>query len=193
MAGHFLQMKIKCIFTILILAVTAMLLCGCFSSPYAEQVVNSNKNTLDNSSGDNNIPTVPTRTLYVSGAVVNDGYITIPQVCDYKTALDIAGVLSSSVLPINIFAPIPSNTDSLLINFCIDDTIYYCVNVNGAYVTSRLSIDGIDDLIVNKLADYIQSNGVISNRSQLKIALGDDYNDNYYKFYIDKSDYAQDS
>ena len=75
----------------------------------------------------------------------------------------------------------------------LDGTEYFSVNVNGGLILTRSRIDGIEADIINKLADYIETNGKITNRNMLKTALGDDYEDNYYKFYIDIDDYAQNS
>lgn len=189
MAGcFFTQMKNRLFATISLLIIILLILCGCFSQPYVEQTITSNKDVNQHDK-----PAIPTRTLYVSGAVQVDGFVTVPQICDYKTVLDIVGVTDYSVLPVDITSPIGAYVDALIINYSYNGASYSSVNVNGALVTSRLSIDGVDDSVVNKLADYIQSNGIIVNRNQLKLALSDDYDDNYYKFYIDRLDYAQDS
>lgn len=182
----------RMITTIILLIAMCFILCGCIPRPYAEQLISKNENTsigdVDKPSQDE--PILSERTLYVSGAVQKDGFIVIPQICDYKTALGIAGVTSFSVMPSNPTSPISVDLDVLIVDFTIDGVVYSSVNVNGAAVALRLSIDGVDDEVVIKLADYIEVNGKITNRSILRLALSDDYDDNYYKFYIDLDDYA---
>lgn len=174
---------------IVLLIVTAFSLGACFSQPFKEVAVipNTSNAGLDNSGFK---PSATMRTLYVSGAVLNDGFITIPQLCDYKTALEIAGVTDFSVITNNLTAPISVSSDSLIIGFKIDGKEFRSVNVNGGFVTLRQSVEGVEDVVIYKLADYIETNGKITNRNALKLALGDDYGYNYYKFYIDVNDYA---
>lgn len=167
-------------------------MCGCFPQPFAEVVVSRGNGSTSDGNNNQDKPVIQTRRLYVSGAVTNDGYVEVPQICDYKTVLETVGIVDYSVLPTNLSDSIPGKNESLIINFYQDGRICYSVNVNGLFVTSRLSVDGVDSDIINKIADYIQNNGVIKNRSQLKLALGDDYDENFYKFYIDETDYAQD-
>lgn len=178
----------KTITTIIILLVIALGLCGCIPQPYAEREISSSSND-----GKQDKPTVPTRTLYVSGAVQTDGYVTVPQICDYQQLLDIVGVTDNSVLPGNLSTIILSNVDTVILDFYCEDEAFSSVNVNGYFVTTRLLVDGVEETVINKLADYIEANGKITNRTKLLIALGDDYADNYYKFYIEISDYAQDN
>lgn len=171
--------------TLLILFAAIVALCGCVPQPFVEQVISTNADRSDIVK-----PTEPTRKLYVSGAVQNDGYIYVPQVCDYKTALQIVGLVEHSVVSQDVAMLIPAYSDVLIVNYRFNGEIRSSVNVNGVFVTSRLSIDGIEDEVIARLADYIEINGVISNRNQLKLALGDRYDENYYKFYIDVNDYA---
>ena len=173
----------------ILLIVTAFSLCACFSQPFKEVAVIPNNSNSGFDSSDSK-PSVEKRSLYVSGAVLNDGFITIPQLCDYKTALEIAGVTDFSVIFNNLNAPISVSCDSLIVGFKIDGKEFRSVNVNGGFVTLRQSVEGVDDAVINKLADYIETNGKITNRNALKLALGDDYGNNYYKFYIDVNDYA---
>ena len=173
-------MRTKLTAIILILLVFAFALCGCFNSPYAEQVITD----VDTK------PTDFTRKLYVSGAVANDGYITVPQLCDYKKALTAAGLTDYSFVRVDLNKNLPVDIICLIVDFTYDGVVCPSVNVNGGYVTLRSEVAGGAPSVVNRLADYIESHGVITNRDALKQALGDDYADNYYKFYIDINDYA---
>lgn len=78
----------------------------------------------------------------------------------------------------------------IIINYIQNGLVFYSVNVNGASIIYRLNVENVSEKIVNKIADYIELNGSISNRTKLRAALGEDYEDNYYKFFIDEQDYA---
>lgn len=192
-------MKKKRVALILLLLAIVVVLCSCIPQPFVEQVIkvngdtNVNPNETNSSVSNGDRDGTNDRVLYVSGAVQTDGYITIPQICDYKTLLSIVGITDYTVLPEDLTKLIDCNVDVYIANFTYDRVEYFSVNVNSEYIVARLSIDGVDSAIVNKLADYIEVNGAIANRNQLKLALGDDYADNYYKFYIGKLDYAQSS
>lgn len=197
MAGHFLQMRKKRVVLILLLLAISFVLCGCISQPYTEQVIKVNgdanvtPDSPNSSNVDNNRDESNNRVLYVSGAVQTDGYITIPSICDYKTLFELVGVTDYTLMPEDVTKLIEDNVGSYIANFTCDGVDYVSVNVNGGHIIARLNIDGIDLTVVNKIADYIEVNGVITNRNQLRLALGDDYENNYYKFYIGKLDYAQ--
>lgn len=169
-------MKRTLIFIILTLCVTV--LCGC-SMPLkpAQTPSNSNEKTS-------------TCTVYVSGAVANDGYVTVNIGSDYYALLTQAGLLDCSAMVENSSNVIKGDVTQLIVNYIQNNRTYYSVNVNGAAVTYRLGAENISSNVINKLADYIEANGIISNRGELSVALGDDYNDNYYKFFIDEQDYA---
>lgn len=169
----------RLISTILLFFAALSVLSGCFNSPYAEQIITDDTN-----------PTDFTRKLYVSGAVTNDGYITVPQLCDYKKAIAAAGLTEYSFIRADLNKNLPADIDCLIVDFTYDGAACPSVNVNGGYVASRSEIAGVPRSVVNKLADYIELHGAVTNRNDLKFALGDDYADNYYKFYIDINDYA---
>lgn len=184
-------MTIKFTAIIILVFVVLLTLCGCLSQSLAGVNIDADKNSNVDSSDKN--PSDYDRVVYVSGAVQNDGYVTVPQICDYKSLLNIAGITNSTATLMNISTLIPNNSKCIVFNFMLDGTEYFSVNVNGGLILTRSRIDGIEADIINKLADYIETNGKITNRNMLKTALGDDYEDNYYKFYIDIDDYAQNS
>lgn len=173
----------------LTLAVVLLVLCGCVYPPYAKQVIQAGNNASDKPNSDVNTPAT-TRKLYVSGAVERDGFIDIPLVTDYKTVLETVGSLPCTAIPANANTLIGAQTQSFIVDFVCDGRVCASVNVNSGYVLNRVTVDGVSGVVIDKLADYILSNGAIHNRSQLKLALGYDYADNFYKFYIDAADYA---
>lgn len=181
----------------LLLTAALFVLCGCISQPYAEQKFLADKSNgassqnPDNDKNDgNDTEEIYGRKIYVSGAVINDGYIAIPEICDYKTVLDIAGMTDYTAITVNLKTLVNNYVDSYIVDFICDGKVCSSINVNGAFITSRIEIEGVSSIVVGKLADYIQANGKITNRLQLKSALESDYEENYYKFYIDVADYA---
>lgn len=169
----------------LMFAVALFALCGCIAQPYAKQIITVNKHN-GNTVGDEPVA----RQLYVSGAVERDGFITVPTVCEYKTVFDAVGILTYSAVPANVREFVNSNADEYIVGFVFNNVAYEAINVNGSMVTSRYDVEGVDSRVVSKLADYIETYGKVTNREQLKLALGGDYKDNYYKFYIAVTDYA---
>lgn len=161
-----------------ILLIALLSLCGC-SMPLKPAQIPSNSNEKTS-----------TCTVYVSGAVANDGYVTVNIGSDYYALLTQAGLLGCSAMVENSSNVIKGDVTQLIVNYIQNNRTYYSVNVNGAAVTYRLGAENISSNVINKLADYIEANGIISNRGELSAALGDDYNDNYYKFFIDEQDYA---
>lgn len=180
----------KSICLILLLCLTCTFAGACFPRPFVEQIISVK---IDSDKADDSDDETNVRMLYVSGAVVRDGYVAVPQICDYKMLLETVGIAEQAKLPEDIFRLIAPNIDRYIADFMREGVAYSSVNVNGAGVLARREIDGVDFAVVNKLADYIEKNGAITNRNKLKLALGDDYDENYFKFYIDKLDYAQDS
>lgn len=85
-----------------------------------------------------------------------------------------------------------SNGQVIIVGFAEGDGRYYSVNANGAFVAARMDVDGVSAEVVNALADYIEAHGKVHNRTELRAALGDYYQDNYYKFYVSEVDYRAD-
>ena len=67
----------------------------------------------------------------------------------------------------------------------------YCVNVNGPLITLRMNVENVSPQVVDKLADYIEEHGKITDKTLLKQILGEDYADNYYKFFVSMDDYEK--
>lgn len=163
---------------LIILLIALVALCGC-SMPL--KPVQTPSNTIDKTSK---------YTVYVSGAVVNDGYITVDAGSDYYSLLDKAGLLDCSAMIEYSSSTVNGNITEIIVNYKQGNRTFYSVNVNGTAVVYKLSVENVSASVVNKLANYIEFHGFINNRDELYDALGDDYADNYYKFFIDIQDYA---
>ncbi len=174
--GDFLQMTKNVAMITALLTVACSILCCC-SATYVERDVISQAPTYYD--------------IYVSGAVENDGCFSLIAGSDYATLYDCAGVIDGvSALPDNLSGFITSYNLEVIVDYTEGNAVYNSVNVNGALIIARIPIPNVEYRVVNKLADFLESNGTITNRDILRQALGDDYEDNYYKFFISRQDYA---
>lgn len=128
--------------------------------------------------------------IYLSGAVERDGYYEVGAGTSYMQLFQQAGILSQTILP-SFYSNLVDGSVTCFILDYYDGAICQSINVNSALIVGRLPVSGLSSEVVNKLADYIEYNGAISNRQQLKEALGSDYQDNYYKLYIAEADYEE--
>lgn len=131
-------------------------------------------------------------TVYVYGAVENEGFFVVEEGTDVKAVL-----LKAKLVPQGVYIGNPSQwvtvqTKQLSVNYEVDGTTYYCVNVNGGYVTTEQPIANVSAQVVSKIAAYIRENGKITNKKQLKDILSEqEYQENYYKFYVSVDDYEE--
>ncbi len=163
---------------IIVLLICLVAFCGCSMTL---KPVNVSKNPNANKSK---------YTVYVSGAVATDGYVSVVVGSDIYAVLSKAGLLDCSQTPENSTALVTEQTSNIIVNYRQNNRTYYSVNVNGAAIIYRLNVENVSEEVVNKLADYISQNGPIGNRAKLREALGEDYENNFYKFYIEQKDYA---
>lgn len=133
-----------------------------------------------------------TYTVYVCGAVENEGYFTVDEGTDILSLLLLAKPLAQAVYPQDMLQQVAANTKFVVVNYEIDDATYYCVNVNGGFVTAESQIENVSAEVVGKIAAYIRTNGKITDKTQLKEILGEqDYLENYYKFFVSVDDYEK--
>lgn len=129
--------------------------------------------------------------IYVYGAVADEGYYYAVEGATYSSLVISAGLLDYSLLPGDEFAYVDGKVSQLPVCYYCDGVKCYPVNVNGAIITYRLHRDEIPDYIIDLIATYIETNGKITDKTQLKEILGDYYDDYYYRFYVDRSDYEK--
>lgn len=145
--------------------------------------------------GDKVLPDNQTKyaSVYICGAVKNSGFFKIPEGTDVQTAvLEYARILDNGVLPAYSLEFVHDG-DVIIVDYVVGKTRYSVANVNGMYVVSRLGVDNVETDVINMLADYISANGKIRNNDDLRSALGDKYNENFYKFYVSEDDYREDN
>ena len=130
-------------------------------------------------------------TIYVCGAVANEGFVQVVEGASVDKAISLARILPQTVLPNNLQMLITEKDTVLILNYLDGTEIRNCVNVNGTLIARRATVPGIDVDVINKIADYYFSHGKITDRTLLKGILGDDYQDNFYKFYVDVNDYEK--
>lgn len=153
-----------------------LLLCSC-SAPYSEREIPSKNPTYYN--------------IYVSGAVENDGYFSFVAGGDFREVLTEAGVITDvTYFSYDLSRLLTRDITEIIFNYSLNGVMHYSVNVNSALIISRSYIENVEPRVVDKLADYIEHNGKITNREDMRQALGEDFNDNFYKFFISEQDYA---
>lgn len=165
--------------TAFLLVVLLLMLVGCkIDQPLDDQQLPGNNN-------DNQL------NIYVCGAVQNEGYISVEIGADYFAVVNKAGILPQSKMPDFGDQLVDKNRLVVVVGYIENGISYDCINVNGPLVTRRTSIKNVDDAVVDILADFIENNGEIHNRKMLKLALGDFYQDNFYKFFVHEDSYEK--
>lgn len=130
-----------------------------------------------------------TYSVYVYGAVKNEGFYQVQKGDTYYQAIMQAGLLKQSKLTANYYSIVTDTQLSIAVHYVENGTEYECVNVNGRAFEQGLDVPNVAAEVVAKIADYVQKHGKIHNQSQLRAALGDDYETNYYKMYVAEEDY----
>ena len=141
----------------------------------------------------NGVDLTPSRTfkIYVCGAIEHEGFVEVLEGATIDSVIISAGIIPQTVYPTDSQRLVTQNDKILNISYYDGQSYRYCVNLNSMQIQYRFPLDGIDDVVINEIADYLESNGKITNREMLKDILGDDYQDNYYKFYVDVTDYEE--
>lgn len=165
---------------VLILLTVCLIACGCDASamfPYGNiQIEDKSTQTYQ---------------IYVCGAVLNEGYYDVDSCSDYYSAIALAGIVEQTLLPIKSLAIVTIETAQLVVNYIENGIEHDCINVNSALIVERLTVEGISADIVNKIADYVEIFGKITNKAMLATALGSDYEDNFFKFFVAMEDYEE--
>lgn len=172
-------MRTRFLATVILLIIVCFILCGCDGS---------------SSLGKVKVPFQPKADkvrIYVCGAVEREGYYEVEMGEDYFTVFSLAGILAESVLPTISSPYVDGSVDVLIVDFYDAGIRYSSINANNPLIAARMSVYGLSDDVVNKLADYVDEHGKITNKQQLLQALGGDYGANFYKFFVEKNDYEE--
>ncbi|MCM1289302.1 MAG: hypothetical protein NC132_01430 [Corallococcus sp.] len=129
--------------------------------------------------------------VYVCGAVEREGFVEVEEGADYDAVIALAGIIPQTVYPTNPRLLVKEDGEVLTLQYYDGSSYRDCVNLNGGYIQYRLKVDGIDIDIINRIADYYDTHGKITDRNLLKDILGEDYQDNYYKFFVNVQDYEK--
>lgn len=164
----------------LILLILCVTICGCDASTIFPL-------------GDKQIEDKITETfrVYVCGAVQNEGYYEVRSGCDYQSVIMLAGIIEQTVFSNNSLTVVTSETAYIVVNYKENGVIYNSINANNPLIAAQLLEDGISLEIVNKIADYVEIFGKITNKQALATALGSDYEDNFFKFFVAMEDYEE--
>lgn len=130
--------------------------------------------------------------VYVCGAVENEGFVEISEGADYRQLVYFAGYIPQTVMPATPYAVVSRETETFILRYYDGTKFCYCTNVNGAAVKDRLEIENISPEIVDKIANYLEKYGKITDKTQLKHILNEEeYQDSYYKFFVSMEDYEK--
>ena len=141
---------------------------------------------------ENNGNETKTYTVYVYGAVANEGYYKVSEGETYYEAIAQAGVLQQSYLPSNSSAIVSADALSIVVHYKEDGVVHDCINANHESRWLRLPREGLSLSVINKIADYLEAYGTIPNKKVLREVLGDEDYENYnYKLYIAEADYEE--
>ncbi len=146
------------------------------ATPYKDQII-SNKNPQ-------------TFTVYVCGAVANEGYYQVAEGKTIADAVSLAGILPQTVFPTNSQSQVISNCQ-IIVAYHEKGVNYDTLNVNGIYVLHNLTAPNVPDDVIAKLHAYVTQNGKLTNKQMLKQILTEEqYQQNHYKFFVLEEDYA---
>lgn len=164
---------------IVLLGICLLSLCCCYvdASPFATQSLTAQKPRVFE--------------VYVCGAVKNEGYVRISEGTSYQNLILSAGYIPQTVFVSTPYAVVGSDVSCVILRYYNGAMQCDCVNVNGALVTDRCEVENISSAVIDKIADYIGLYGKITDKSLLEQILGEDYADNYYKFFVSESDYEK--
>ena len=176
------MMKKNCAFALILIVVLCSTLCACDgakTSPWGEQ-------NTENKDG-----TPKPFTLYVCGAVKNEGYYEAKEGETYLDVITKAGRLDESDLLSKYFELVDGETTAICVGYLEDGVAHSCVDVNSDFFLLRDAtlFYGLSQEVVNKIADYREAHGTVTNQQILREVLGDDYENYHYKLYVAEANY----
>lgn len=132
-----------------------------------------------------------TFTVYICGAVQNEGYYVVAQGSTVADAISLAGILTQTIFPTNSQSFVKTNCQ-IVVRYYENGTNFDCINVNGAYVQHNLPTPNVPASVIAKLNAYYVQNGAITNKQILQQILTEqEYQQNHYKFFVQESDYEK--
>ncbi len=130
--------------------------------------------------------------VYVCGAIANEGFVEISEGTDYRQLVYMAGYIPQTVMPNTPYAVVSRKTETFILRYYDGAKFCYCTNINGAAVKDRLEIENVSTEVVDKIANYLEKYGKITDKTQLKYILNEEeYQNSYYKFFVSREDYEK--
>lgn len=186
MAGIFVpRMKKNCAFVLILVVALTLAFSACDgskTSPWGDKTIENNDGT----------PKI--YSIYVCGAVKNEGYYEVEEGATYRNAIMQAGLLAQSFQSQHNDGLVNAQKTAIVVQYVADGIPHDCIDVNNAYFALRdpLLFDGLSEAVVTKIADYLEAVGKIRNKKVLREVLGEDYYENYhYKLYVAEADYEK--
>lgn len=178
MAGLFAAMKRRLRATVIFLLFLCVLLSACSDlTPYATEEFPHGVASCF--------------TVYVCGAVENEGYFTVRAGTSYVALAELAGLVEQSVLSEWYTDAVDGGTEELVVRYYDGSEIRDCINANSPLIATRSEVDGLPADVVDLLADWIEAHGKLRNKQQLEEALGGYAQDYYYRLFIAREDYEK--
>ena len=168
MAGIFVPRMKKngAIVLILVIALTLVFSAcdGSKTSPWGDKTVENNNGT----------PKI--YSIYVYGAVKNEGYFNVEEGGTYLDAIMQAGMLAQSFPSEYAEALVSAQKTAVVVQYVEDGTLHDCIDANSAFFALRdpLLFDGLSEAVVTKIADHLETVGKICNKQVLREVLGED-------------------
>lgn len=143
---------------------------------------------------ENNDGTPKVYSIYVYGAVKNEGYHEVSEGGTYLDAIMQAGILLQSFLPQQAEILVNGEQTAVVVQYVEDGTPHDCVDANSVFFALRdaTRFVGLSQQVVEKIADYQENVGKIRNKRVLYEVLGEEDFENYhYKLYVAEADYEK--
>lgn len=129
----------------------------------------------------------PKVTVYICGAVENEGEYTLEYSTTFANAANSATVTPNSDLSELYSQQVTEATTFILVPYFDENgDTQYPIELNHEYFNQIAKAAGIQANVIELINAYRSKFGLFSDKKQLKDALGELYRDNYYKFYLEK-------
>ena len=129
-----------------------------------------------------------TYTVYIDGAVSFSGFYSYKKGDTYRNLLQKAGLLDCSVFKFGgatLDSVVDTKEKTILVVYKENEEIMYPVNVNSALFAVLAKESKIQQNTIDKIAEYIATNGKIQTKTVLKSVLTDqEWQAVFFKLYV---------
>ncbi|MDD3831904.1 MAG: hypothetical protein PHW00_04550 [Clostridia bacterium] len=122
-------------------------------------------------------------TVYIGGAVINEGYYVCTEGDTYYDLLSRAGLLSCSYCHASYYDQYDFSSTTLIIDYMINGELYYSINANGIFFDDFASQYGI----TSDQIEQCKTSGAFTSKTQLRQLFGTLYEQVHYMIYVGES------